>query len=417
MYHEINRCRICGNNNLIDVLDLGKQALSGHFPKPNEPVGMGPLVLVKCDETSVNSCGLLQLKHTYNLTEMYGQNYGYRSSLNNSMVKHLKKCVERLEVIAQPQSGDVVLDIGSNDGTLLSQYQNHDLELIGTDPTIAKFKSYYPEHIMQIPEFFPSAKLKQVLGKKKIKILTSIAMFYDLENPFEFVSQIADYLADDGIWFFEQSYMPTMIERNAYDTVCHEHLEYYGMKQIYWLLSKAGLKIIDAELNDVNGGSMAVMATKKDSKYPESPRVAEFLEYERKNGYGTLEPYRNFQKWIENHRTALRAKIQALQKSGRRVVGYGASTKGNVMLQYCDLSITELPFIYEVNEDKFGSETPGSQIPIVREALPDGKNNDVLLVLPWHFRDFFVDKLENHLAAGASLLFPLPEIEIVGPQT
>ena len=234
MIKEIEHCRICGGTDLKPVIDLGTQALTGIFPRTiNQKITSGPLALVRCnDENNTNACGLLQLRHSYDLDEMYGQNYGYRSGLNQSMIAHLKGIVRDIEAIANLKNNDFILDIGSNDGSLLSYYpEEQGLNLVGIDPTGEKFSEFYQKRINLIPAFFSSEMIKKNFGSKKMKVITSISMFYDLESPIQFMREIIEVLADDGIWVLEQSYMPTMLHVTAYDTICHEHLEYYGLNR------------------------------------------------------------------------------------------------------------------------------------------------------------------------------------------
>ena len=234
MFKKAEKCRICGNTRLQCVLDLGQQMLTGVFPRAkNANITMGPLRLVKCvggDEV----CGLLQLQHSYDLREMYGENYGYRSGLNASMVAHLHNKVKRILGQVQLNKGDLVVDIGSNDSTTLQAYPAGPV-CVGIDPTGVKFSNYYPAHIQLIPDFFSAAVLKERFPGKKAKVITSFSMLYDLEDPISFMREVHDVLADDGVWMFEQSYMPTMLETNSYDTVCHEHLEFYALRQIKWM--------------------------------------------------------------------------------------------------------------------------------------------------------------------------------------
>ncbi|HEY6219527.1 MAG TPA: methyltransferase domain-containing protein, partial [Gemmatimonadaceae bacterium] len=254
-YSAITACRICGGTNLTSVLSLGEQYLTGVFPRsPSEPLTRGPLELVWCSH-----CGLLQLKHSYSLSEMYGANYGYRSGLNASMVRHLEQKVHYLERLARPGARDTVIDIGSNDATLLNAYQKGPCK-IGVDPTGPKFQRFYRDDTRLIPRFFSATVLDEALSGGKAKIISSIAMFYDIERPREFVRDIAACLADDGVWHFEQSYMPSMLRTNSYDTICHEHLEFYSFKVVADLLAAAGLRVIDVQMNAVNGGSFAVTA-------------------------------------------------------------------------------------------------------------------------------------------------------------
>lgn len=417
MYTEVSSCRICGSEHLDTILDLGHQALTGVFPKTkDEPILTGPLELVKCNE-DVGGCGLVQMRHSYPLSEMYGENYGYRSGLNQSMVKHLHHRTARARAIANPKPGEIILDIGSNDSTTLRSYGDNGYRLIGMDPTGVKFHTYYPEWVDLIPDFFSAAAFKHRFGSEKAKIVTSIAMFYDLEDPTDFMRQVRDVLADDGIWVFEQSYLPLMIERNAYDTVCHEHLSYYGVHQIKWMTEAAGLEILDVELNDINGGSFCVTVAKQGSPYlPNARRVQELLVKERREGYNALPLYDRFRQGVEQHRDELCDLVYRLNRSGKSVYGYGASTKGNVLLQYCGFTEKDIAAIAEVNTEKFGRFTPGTNIPIVSEADARAQSPDYLLVLPWHFRDGIVQREANYLNQGGQLLFPLPTLEAVGAE-
>ncbi|HEY4304181.1 MAG TPA: class I SAM-dependent methyltransferase [Gemmatimonadaceae bacterium] len=399
------------STSLAPILSLGEQYLTGVFPSERSAsVTKGPLELVLCTDG-----GLLQLRHSYDLSEMYGDNYGYRSGLNKSMVAHLQQKVAKLEKLVQPQAGDIILDIGSNDGTLLSSYRNVGQTLGGIDPSAGKFRHFYPEHIRLATEFFSSDAFHALFGEGKAKIVTSIAMFYDLETPLNFMRQISDILADDGIWHFEQSYMPTMLDACAYDTICQEHLEYYGLSQIKWMADRADLELLDVELNDINGGSFAVTVAKRGSGRPVNTAAIEtLLELERTRRLDTPEAYEPFRAAVERHRRELPALVRELRASGKKVFGYGASTKGNVLLQYCGLTEQDLTCIADVNPDKFGCFTPGTEIPIVSEADAHAQQPDYFLVLPWHFRTNLLARETEFLRRGGKMIFPLPTIEIVG---
>lgn len=407
MYKKADKCRLCGNADLIEVLDLGMQALTGVFPKStDQSVTTGPLRLVKC--TGAGACNLLQLAHSYDPGEMYGQNYGYRSGLNPSMVAHLQATVKRLLSLQPLRSDSMIIDIGSNDSTTLRAYPANGCTLIGVDPTGGKFRKFYPPHITLIPEFFPSESLKTLMGGRKAAIVTSFSMLYDLENPLDFACNVADVLDEDGIWVFEQSYMPTMLLRNSYDTVCHEHLEYYALHQIKWLADRANLKLIDIEFNDVNGGSFCVTAAKRQSMRTSSAAIEQTLQRERESGLDLLQPYQEFAGRVAQHRQSLRDFLDKARRDGKVVKGIGASTKGNVILQYCNITPADVARIGEINEDKFGSYTPGSLIPIVSEAEVLASRPDYLLVLPWHFRTFFAGRFP-----GQNVVFPLPFLDVV----
>jgi hypothetical protein len=409
MYKEIKECRICSSTNLKQVLSLGNQYLTGVFPKNvDENVTSGPVDLVWCPES-----GLLQMKQTYSLEQMYGDNYGYRSGLNASMVSHLEQKIKTLENIVKLSDSDLVIDIGSNDATSLKAYKGKHRK-VGIDPTGSKFKEYYTDEITLIPDFFTAEKFKNIFPEEGAKIITSIAMFYDLESPMDFVKDIEHCLAEDGIWHFEQSYMPSMLKTNSYDTICHEHLEFYSLKVVKFMLEKNGLRIIDVQMNSINGGSFAVTACKNNAKYISNNAVINWLiEQENDMGLDTFKPYQEFAERAFKHRESLVRLIDSLVADGKTVFGYGASTKGNVLLQFCNLTSKQIPFIAEVNEDKFGSFTPGSLIPIISESEAKAMKPDYFLVLPWHFKNNILSREKEFIANGGKFIFPLPEIEII----
>jgi len=410
MYRQISECRICKNTQLVEVLDLGIQTLTGVFPKSRaQEVTAGPLKLAKCTGDDA-VCGLLQLQHTYDLGELYGDNYGYRSGLNSSMVAHLHAKVRRiLDRMTLPDDA-LVIDIGANDSTTLQAYPTQGCTLVGVDPTGAKFRKFYPSHIQLISEFFSAATVRQHFGDRKAAVITSFSMFYDLEEPMTFMREIAEVLDDQGVWVLEQSYMPTMLQRNSYDTVCHEHLEYYALKQIKWMTDRLGLKIIDVEFNDINGGSFSLMVAKRDSHHAESPQVVAILDEEARAGLHTLQPFHDFAQNVAANRAKLRAFLDDSKRFGKTVCALGASTKGNVLLQYCQITESDIARVGEVNPDKFEAFTPGSLLPIVSEEAVLAMYPDYLLVLPWHFRGFFV---EHPRYFGHNLIFPLPQLELV----
>ena len=409
-YREIGKCRINSSTNLVSVLDLGRQALTGVFPKnASQPVTVGPLELVWCP-----SSGLLQLKHSYESSELYGDNYGYRSGLNQSMVNHLTDKIAYLERQFPLNVGDVVVDIGSNDATTLKAYRSSGIRRIGIDPTGKKFADYYPAEITLVPEFFSAVTYRSV-ETRKARIVTSIAMFYDLEAPIDFARQIESILADDGVWHFEQSYMPSMLRLNSYDTVCHEHLEYYSLGVVKKILEQAGLRLIDVVMNAINGGSFAVTAAKATNKSVKTnqPVIDWLLEQEGRMGLNTPRPYRDFEERVFRHRDDLTRLIRTLTADGKKILGYGASTKGNVVLQFCGLTAQDIPAIADVNSEKFGCVTPGTHIPIISEAEAKAINPDYYLVLPWHFKDGIVRREKEFLSRGGRMIFPFPEIEII----
>lgn len=411
MYKVIDHCRVSKSSSLKTILDLGNQYLSGVFPKSkNQEIGKAPLELVWCNESK-----LAQLKHSYSLNQLYGDNYGYRSGLNMSMVEHLNQKIKKLEDKVQLKTNDLVIDIGSNDATTLKAYKDSEINKVGIDPTGKKFKRFYNKDISLISDFFPTPKLQELFPSRKAKIITSIAMFYDLEDPTLFVEAIANNLDLNGIWHFEQSYLPIMLEKNSYDTICHEHLEYYTIESIILILEKYDLKIIDIELNSINGGSFALSVTHKDCKEyePNENYINRLLDKEKRLELSNLLIFREFEKNVLKHKEDLKKLINNINNDGKKVLGYGASTKGNVLLQYCGITKQDIPFIAEVNEDKFGAYTPGSLIPIIPEEKARSMHPDFFFVLPWHFRDSILAREQEFMSNGGKFIFPLPYIDIV----
>ena len=411
--NKISKCRICGNTNLKKIINLGNLVLTGVFPKSKkENISSGDLELIKCHGNDDSYCGLVQLSNSFDLNEMYGDNYGYRSSLNLSMVNHLEKIVEKIKNQILLNKSDLVIDIGSNDGTTLSFYDSSNLNLVGIDPTALRFKKYYDKNVKIISDFFSYKIIEKHNYFNKAKVITSFAMFYDLEDPIDFAKTISKTLdKNEGVWLLEQSYLPSMLKFNAYDTICHEHLEYYSLKQIKYICDHSNLKIIDVELTKTNGGSFLIKCSHKKSKYqPNLKNINQLLEYEKNEGIDDLKIYDNFKINIENSKKVLKNLIDKINKSGQKVYGIGASTKGNVILQYCDLSTNDINSIGEVNLDKFNSLTPGTNIPIVDENLILNSKDNYLLILPWHFKEFFINS-KNY--KNQKLIFPLPELEVI----
>jgi hypothetical protein len=410
-YTEISACRMTGSKNLVSILDLGVQHLTGVFPPDaSTPVTKGPVELVLCPDG-----GLVQLRQSYDLAEMYGENYGYRSGLNRSMVAHLERKSAKLEALAGVAAGDIVLDIGSNDATLLRAYRDVGQRRGGIDPSAEKFREFYPANIGLVTDFFSRESFHRLFGDGRAQLVTSIAMFYDLEQPLEFMRAVESVLDDEGIWHFEQSYLPSMLDACAYDTICQEHLEYYGLTQIKWMTDRAGLKILEVELNDVNGGSFAVTVAKAGSRRPANAESVErLIGNERARRLDEPAAYEGFRAAVHRHRDELVALVRDLRARGKTVFGYGASTKGNVLLQFCGFTAADLDCIADVNPDKRGCVTPGTHIPIVSEQEAHSRCPDYFLVLPWHFRDNLVAREREYLAKGGKMIFPLPSVAVVG---
>ena len=409
LYTEINECRSCKSNRLTEVFNLGRQKLTGIFPLPEdeEKLESGEVALCICE-----NCSLVQMKQTYNSNFMYGENYGYRTGLNASMVKHIQSKFRSLESRFL-NDGATILDIGSNDGTGLKSYTKPHKLLIGVDPSADKFLNHYSSNSLVISDFF-SSEIYHKNVKNKADLVTSVAMFYDLPNPVEFAKNVEEILAEDGVWHLEQSYAPEMVRTLAYDTICQEHIEFYSLKSLLEILNQAKLKIIDLTFNNINGGSIALTVAKEDSKYLRYELVNWILEKEAKYSLNTKEYYYDFCQSSLQHAADLKSLLTVLKSAGKTIFAYGASTKGNVMLQLAGIDNSLIDFVVEVNEDKFGKVTPGSRIPIISEAEGEALMPDYYLVLPWHFRESIISRSSGILERGAKFIFPNPTIEIYG---
>jgi len=407
---KIKKCRSCNSGNLKAAFDIGSQKLSGIFPdnKNQKNIPEGSLAMVFCD-----NCKLLQLENSFDANIMYGNNYGYMSALNSSMIQHLNKKALNLKKIANLKKSDLIVDIGSNDGTFLSFFSNK-FNLIGIDPTIKKLGHLYRKDISKFPNFFT----KELITKnflKKVKLITSISMFYDLEDAIKFSEDIHDILDEEGLWHLEQSYMPMMLKNNSYDTICHEHLEYYSLRSIKYIFDKVGFKIVDLEFNEINGGSFALtVAKKKNKKFKEIKYLIDWLlKKEDLFNYNSIKSFKSFFENTKKHKKIFKELLLNLKDMKKSVIGYGASTKGNIILQYCGINSHLVPLIGEVIKYKYNKYTPGSKIKIIPEKKARALNPDYFLVLPWHFKNHIIRKERKYGKCKSKLIFPLPDIDII----
>jgi SAM-dependent methyltransferase len=411
---KTNICRVCGSKALKKMIDLGPQYLQGSFIKPGKempPTEKIPCTLIRCNPgEDEHACGLLQMEHSVPPEILYAA-YWYRSGTNNTMRNHLKDIAESAAKLVKNNNASV-LDIGCNDGTLLNYYPDSFIKY-GCDPSDV---AQEVKGATVVQDIFPSDKLFELLEGKKLDIITSIAMFYDLESPVDFVKNIKRFLSMSGIWVFEMSYMPRMLELNSYDTICHEHLEYYSLTVLEKICAMAGMKIFKISFNEINGGSIRCYATHKEFSGHDGKEDGKLIEDTLEKEIGleldTDEPYISFQKRIEKLKNELHDLLVRLKKEGKKVHIYGASTKGNTILQWCDIDHTLVDFAAERNPDKFGAITLGTNIPIISETESRAMNPDYYLVLPWHFKDEFLVREKEALDKGTGFIFPVPRVEI-----
>ena len=370
-----------------------------------------PCTIVRCNpEADEDACGLLQMEHSVPPEILYAA-YWYRSGTNNTMRSHLKTIVESIVSITTLKKASV-LDIGCNDGTLLSFYPSS-YNKYGCDPSDVAREV---KNAIVVQDIFPSAQLDRILANKKLDVVTSIAMFYDLESPVDFVKNVKSLLSEKGIWVVEMSYMPEMLRLDSYDTICHEHLEYYSLAILEKICSVAGMKIFRIEFNPINGGSIRCYATHKENNSHDNLHDIKLINETRQKEFDleldTDKPYLAFQQRILKLKNELHELLARLKKEGNRIHIYGASTKGNTILQWCNIDHDIIDYAAERNPDKFGATTLGTSIPIISEEESRSMNPDYYLVLPWHFRDEFLEREKMSLEKGTGFIFPLPKIEV-----
>jgi SAM-dependent methyltransferase len=414
-----NTCRLCGSRALTPVADLGNQHISGGFadPQGNLPVQRRiPLELVRCDPAlDERACGLVQMRHTVPPKVLY-QSYWYQSGINQTMRDNLAGIAHLAEESVHLQAGDLVLDIGCNDGTLLASYRTKGIRRLGIDPSNVAL-SAQAAGLEVVNDFFSAAALRSALRDTKPKVITSIAMFYDLENPNAFVQDICGVLHEEGVWVLELSYLPTMLQMNSFDTICHEHLEYYSLAPLERLLAEHQLEVLDITLNNINGGSFRIAVGRAGKVKPSleaRQRVQQLRLKEFDMALDTDAPFAVFRNNIKKVRKDLLAFLKKAKQQRKLVHGYGASTKGNTTLQYCGVTPDLLPAVADRNERKWGSSTIGTNIPIISEADSRKQKPDYYLVLPWHFIDEFKQREKDFLGRGGKFLMPMPEVHLVG---
>lgn len=411
-------CRICGNEALAPVIDLGAQALAGSFADPAgiEPVQRRvPLELIRCDGAEEeNACGLVQLRHTVPASIMY-RSYWYRSGVNRTMTEHLHGISQAAADRVDLKPGDLVVDVGCNDGTLLDGYRIPELRALGVDPSdVARHAEDKGYEVVR--NFYSADVVRDRYPNQRARVITTIAMLYDLEDPRGIVRDISQNLAEDGLWVIELHYLASMLRSNGFDAICHEHLEYYSLAVLERLFAECGLEVVSASLNEMNGGSIRLFVGHHGGHQPSSDEMAVLEDLRIKEFEMALEadpPYTAFRERVEGLRRDLRTLIEGLASEGKRIHVYGASTKGNTILQYVGLDHSLIECAADRNPDKWGSETVATRIPIVSEDESRSRRPDYYLILPWHFLPEFIEREESFLSGGGRFIIPLPEIRIV----
>lgn len=397
-------CKNCKSRSLKKIIKIGNQPISSHFYiKKIHKLKNYSLDLYIC-----RRCDLIQFKSLAKLDHMYGLNYGYRTSLSPLMINHMKK--KYLNVIKGLKKRKCnILDIGCNDGTFLNFFKKFsNISLYGIDPSAEKFKKYHSNRINLIVDYFKKEKIKKRFKNINFDLITSFAMFYDVEDPNSFCKDINQLLTKNGKWILELSYFPLLLENLTYDQICHEHVTYYTLTTFENIIKKNGLKILDFNLNNINGGSIEIICSKKDSKnFPNIKKINNQKNYEKKIND---ESYKNFNKRINNVKKILNL---FLERNKKDIIGYGASTKGNIVLNHCNIDHKKLKYICDANPFKFGRYTPGSNIKIISKKKMRKLKPKFLLVLIWSFRKEVIHQEENFIKKGGKLIFHLPIFHVI----
>ena len=408
--NNLLNCRICESNKLNIVISLGNQRITSIFPKYGEveTIPQSPIDICLCLE-----CGLLQLNQTSQPDEMYKNGaYGYKSGISNTMITHLKEYNNEVKSKICLYENEVVLDIGSNDATTLNFYPNT-IRRIGIDPTGEQFRKYY-NNLELVSDYFTKSNFINNFGNIKCKVVTSIAMFYDLPNPIQFAKDIYDILDDEGIWTCEQSYLIDMLKTNSLDTICHEHLEYYALSQIKYIATAAKLKIIDVKFNSSNGGSFRIYFAKTISNLHKecTELINEIIAEEDKLNIKDPATYTKFMETCNVELKKFTDFISCVNQDNKNIQIYGASTKGNCILQYCNITEEKIKYAVERNLEKIGKCT-NTGIEIISEDTMRLNPPNYLVVLPWHFKEEIIKREEAYLNNGGQLIFYFPQFEIV----
>ena len=422
MYHVIDRCRVCGSANLVTILSLGELYVSDFLDSLEDNRGVkAPLELVLCNVKD-GGCGLLQLRHTVSSEAMY-RNYWYRSGINKTMTDELEGIAKKVTSIANLKSGNYVIDIGANDGTLLRGYKVEGLNTVGFEPA-QNLEEYGAKGTTKIfVDFFNYETWKEKFSDVRARAITAVAMFYDLDDPNTFVSDIVKCLDDEGLLVIQMMYLPSFLERNAFDGICHEHLEYYSLLSLENLLKKYGLEVFDVEMREqINEGSLRLYIRKSGfgSSLNVLPgaveRVETLREKEHRLGLDDKKIYEEFVRKIEDVKNEAVSFIKAEVANGKKIHGYAASTKGNTTLQYYGLTPELLEAIADRNPIKWGKVTVGTKIPIISEDESRARKPDYYFILAWHFLPEFIEREKDFFERGGKFIVPMPEFKVIGSE-
>ena len=405
---KIKNCRNCKNTELFDLFSLGKISFTGRFPNTiRQNVPKAYLNVLMCKK-----CKLVQLDRNFDLNYLYGKSYGYRTGINKTMTDHVKKIVRKCSALVKLKSKQYVLDIGSNDATLLNFYAN-DIIKVGVDPLVNKYKKFYKKINYKISNFFKIKDIEKIKIKKKFKIISALSVFYDLRDPNKFIKEIKKILDDKGVFVLEHVDLYYIIKNNIFDTICHEHLVFYSTKIIIEMMKNNDLKVFNHEYNEINGGSSRYYICHSKANFKVSKNIKKVLLRENLQGIELKKTYKLFFTKILNEKIKLIKLIKKIKNEKQDIHGYGASTKGNVLLQFYNINNKVVNYIADRNPLKWNSFTPGTRIKIISESQSRKIKPHYYLVLPWHFKNEILIREKNIRKKGTKFIFPLPKVRVV----
>ena len=405
---KIKNCRNCKNTELFDLFSLGKISFTGRFSNTiRQNVPKAYLNVLMCKK-----CKLVQLDRNFDLNYLYGKSYGYRTGINKTMTDHVKKIVRKCSALVKLKSKQYVLDIGSNDATLLNFYAN-DIIKVGVDPLVNKYKKFYKKINYKISNFFKIKDIEKIKIKKKFKIISALSVFYDLRDPNKFIKEIKKILDDKGVFVLEHVDLYYIIKNNIFDTICHEHLVFYSSKIIIEMMKNNGLKVFNHEYNEINGGSSRYYICHSKTNFKVSKNIKKVLLRENLQGIELKKTYKLFFTKILNEKIKLIKLIKKIKNEKQDIHGYGASTKGNVLLQFYNINNKVVNYIADRNPLKWNSFTPGTKIKIISESQSRKIKPHFYLVLPWHFKNEILIREKNIRKKGTKFIFPLPKVRVV----
>ena len=408
---ELNYCRLCKSKNLKLVLDLGKSPLPNALLKKSQRKKgelSFPLKVNFCPK-----CNQVQLSHVVS-PELMFRKYAYVSSTSPVMMAHFQEYADTVFKKLKLKKGDLVVELGSNDGFLLKQFKKLGTRVLGIDPARNIAAIATKEGITTLPQFFNSNVAKKVVKKYgKAKVITANNVFAHIHDLDEVVEGVKELLHENGVFIIEFPYLIDFIDENVFDAVYHEHLSYLAIKPLDKFFKSFGMQIFDCFRTPVQGGSIRIFVKKQTGIYQPTKKVTKLLELEKKKKLDQIQTYLEFAKKVQATKKSLKALLAKLKKQNKNIVGYGAPGRSTTLFNYCGIDNKILDYIVDDNPLKLGLYTPGSHIPIFDIIQIQKTNPDYVLISSWNYAKPIIKKLNNYKRSGGKFIIPLPKPYII----